>query len=137
MGREWSVTWAEVRGGTFIIGLGARSRVREQDLDFALDRVLQDVGGAVEILATVDRRAAEEAVQAVAARRGWTIMAFPAEALAAQAVPHPSAATAERVGTPSVAEAAALLAGGPGAELVISKRVYPCVTVAVSRGVLA
>jgi cobalamin biosynthesis protein CbiG len=92
-----------------------------------------DVG----VLATLDRRAAEDAVQAVAARRGWVLIGFAAHELAAQEVPHPSAATAARAGTPSVAEAAALLAAGPGAALLVPKRVYPCVTVAVSRGVLA
>lgn len=76
-------------------------------------------------------------MRAVAARRGWALIAFTAEELAAQPVPHPSAATAARVGTASVAEAAALLAAGPAGELIVPKRVYPCVTVAVSRGVLA
>jgi cobalt-precorrin 5A hydrolase len=129
-----------VAGFSVIVGMGARARVREEDLDFALDRVLRDAGvgsAAVGALATVDRRAAEDGVRAVAARRGWALIAFTAGQLAAQPVPHPSAATAARVGTASVAEAAALLAAGPQAELIVPKRVYPCVTVAVSRGVLA
>jgi uroporphyrin-III C-methyltransferase / precorrin-2 dehydrogenase / sirohydrochlorin ferrochelatase len=45
-------------------------------------------------------------------------------------VPSPSALAADRVGTPSVAEAAALLGGG---ELVVGKTVHGRVTVAVAR----
>ena len=85
-------------------------------------------------MATIDRRA--DVVRTVAARRGWRLVLFTATELAGREVPHPSAETADRVGTPSVAEAAALLAAGPAAEIIVPKRVYPCVTVAVSRGVL-
>jgi cobalamin biosynthesis protein CbiG len=90
-----------------------------------------DVG----VLATLDRRVFSDAVRAFAGRRGWILRAFPPAALAAQEVPHPNGAHRARVGTPSVAEAAALLAAGDNAELVLTKRVYPCVTVAVGRGV--
>jgi cobalamin biosynthesis protein CbiG len=121
-------------GGFYVVGVGARARVREEDLDFALDLIVREANG-VSVLATIDRRA--DAVRAVAARRGWALVTFTAEELAAQPVPHPSNENVDRVGTPSVAEAAALLAAGPAAELVVPKRVYPCVTVAVSRGVLA
>jgi len=90
-----------------------------------------DVG----VLATLDRRIFSEAVRAFAGRRGWILRAFPAAVLATQEVPHPNGAHSARVGTPSVAEAAALLAAGANAELLLPKRVYPCVTVALGRGV--
>jgi cobalamin biosynthesis protein CbiG len=84
-------------------------------------------------LGTVDRRAAEDAVRAVAGRRGWAVVAFAAPTLAAQRVPHPSGRAAELAGTASVAEAAALLVAGAGAQFVVAKRVSPDVTVAICR----
>ena len=45
-------------------------------------------------------------------------------------VPNPSAIVAAEVGTPSVAEAAALAAAGAGAELVVTKRKAATVTIA-------
>src|SRR5205823_6364427 len=60
---------------------------------------------------------------------------FSADALAAVAVPTPSPVVECAVGTPSVAEAAALLAAGPGSELVVSKVTGAHATVAVARRV--
>jgi cobalamin biosynthesis protein CbiG len=48
-------------------------------------------------------------------------------------VPHPAARVAAATGTASVAEAAALLAAGPGAVLVLPKTVFPRTTVAIAR----
>jgi nicotinate-nucleotide--dimethylbenzimidazole phosphoribosyltransferase len=48
-------------------------------------------------------------------------------------VPNPSPAVADQTGTPSVAEAAALLAAGAGGELVLAKRRSAHATVAVAR----
>jgi cobalt-precorrin 5A hydrolase/precorrin-3B C17-methyltransferase len=48
-------------------------------------------------------------------------------------VPTPSAVVADAVGTPSVAEAAALLAAGPDAELVVPKQANGVATVAIAR----
>jgi cobalt-precorrin 5A hydrolase len=125
---------------TVVLGLGARAAVPEKDLDWAVDQILRAAGlpgAAVTALATLDRRAAEPAVQAVAARRGWPLIGFAALELAAQEVPNPSLATATRAGTPSVAEAAALLAAGANAELIVPKTVYPGVTAALARGTAA
>ena len=48
-------------------------------------------------------------------------------------MPTPSAVVADAVGTPSVAEAAALLGAGPGAELIVHKQANAVATVAVAR----
>ncbi|TBO56434.1 threonine-phosphate decarboxylase [Streptomyces kasugaensis] len=77
---------------------------------------------AVTALATVAARAAEPGLVGAARRLGVPLRSYPAEALAAVPVPAPSDAARAAVGTPSVAEAAALLAAGPGAELLIGKR---------------
>jgi cobalamin biosynthesis protein CbiG len=47
-------------------------------------------------------------------------------------VPNPSGAVAAAVGTPSVAEAAALCAAGPSGSLLLPKRVFRGVTVAIA-----
>jgi cobalt-precorrin 5A hydrolase len=54
--------------------------------------------------------------------------------LAAQDVPSPSGRVAAAVGTPSVAEAAALIAAGDGGVLVLRKCVFTGIAVAVARG---
>ena len=117
--------------------MGARSGVPERELAQAIDAALAAAGlpaADVTALATLDRRAAEAGVRALAARRGWALAGFSAEELASVIVPGPSAAVAARAGTPSVAEAAALRAAGLDGELVASKRVFPRVTVAIANG---
>jgi cobalt-precorrin 5A hydrolase / cobalt-factor III methyltransferase / precorrin-3B C17-methyltransferase len=78
---------------------------------------------AVGVVATIDRKAAEPAIVALATRLGTELSAFDADTLGRMTVPNPSATVAAAVGTPSVAEAAALLAGGAGATLVSGKAV--------------
>ena len=69
---------------------------------------------AVGCVATVDRKASEAAIVELAAALGAPLRAFPADVLAAMQVPNPSEVVAAVVGTPSVAEAAALAAtSGP------------------------
>jgi len=62
------------------------------------------------------------------------MVSFPASILAVVDVPDPSEVVAAAVGTPSVAEAAALLAAGPGARLVVGKQRGPAATAAVAVG---
>ncbi|TJZ51257.1 cobalamin biosynthesis protein [Streptomyces piniterrae] len=78
--------------------------------------------GSVGALATVAAKAGEPGLTGAARALGVPLRSFPAEVLATVRVPDPSAAARDAVGTPSVAEAAALLAAGPGAELVVGKR---------------
>ncbi len=78
---------------------------------------------AVAGLASIDRKGDEPALLQLAEQRGWPLRLFEAEQLAAVAVPNPSAVVAAEMGTPSVAEAAALLAAGPDAVLQLHKRV--------------
>lgn len=122
--------------GRAVLGLGARAGVPEMELAAAIGAALRVAGlAAAEIagLATLDRRAAEAGVRAVAERFGWPVLAFGAARLAEVEVPTPAATVAAAAGTPSVAEAAALLAAGPGAALILAKRVFPRTTVAIAR----
>ncbi len=65
---------------------------------------------AVAGLASIDRKGDEPALLALAAQHGWPLRLYDAPTLAAVAVPHPSETVAREMGTPSVAEAAALQA---------------------------
>jgi cobalamin biosynthesis protein CbiG len=90
--------------------------------------------GAVGVLASADVKAGEPALLALATARRWPLRLFATAQLAAVAVPTPSAVVARHVGTPSVAEAAALLAAGEGASLVVEKRRSAHATCAIARG---
>ena len=78
---------------------------------------------AVAGLASIDRKGDEPALLELAASRGWPLRLFRAEQLAEVPVPNPSATVAAEMGTASVAEAAALLAAGAGAQLLLPKQI--------------
>ncbi len=117
---------------SLVAGMGCSSDATAEVTGSWLGSVLADAGldrASVAVVATIDRRADHPAVRGL----GLPIRSYGAAELAAVAVPHPSPVVAGAVGTPSVAEAAALLAGGEGARLVVTKRVSGNVTVAVAR----
>ncbi|MET9492066.1 cobalamin biosynthesis protein [Nocardia sp. NPDC006630] len=111
------------------VGVGMRSGVAAEAIVDAIREVLGDM--AIGCLATVDRRSAEPGLVAAAEQLGVPLVVFTAAQLASVAVPSPSVRTAAAIGTPSVAEAAAVLAAGNG-ELVIRKRVVGGLTVAAA-----
>jgi cobalt-precorrin 5A hydrolase len=123
------------------VGVGARRSATEGDLRAAVEVALGMVGltpPGVSTLATLDRRGADPAVRELASGYGWRLALFSAAELAAREVPTPSSSVAAAVGTPSVAEAAALRAAGRGSTLLLPKRVFPAVTVAIAAtGILA
>ncbi|MFD0525123.1 cobalamin biosynthesis protein [Paractinoplanes durhamensis] len=88
--------------------------------------------GDVRALATIDRRAAEDGVRALATAYGWEVVSLAAAELVGYDVPTPSETVADAVGTPSVAEAAALAAAGGRAVLILPKTTFPGITVAVA-----
>jgi cobalt-precorrin 5A hydrolase len=63
-------------------------------------------------VATIAAKADEPAFQALAAQQGWALRHYTAAQLAAVPVPNPSDTVLRHMGTPSVSEAAALLAAG-------------------------
>ncbi|MFF2806811.1 cobalamin biosynthesis protein [Streptomyces sp. NPDC058000] len=116
----------ERAGAVLVAGVGARRGVAAEEVVELVGAALAVVGrspAALVGLATVEAKAAEPGVLGAARRLGVPLWSFPAADLAAVRVPAPSAAARAAVGTPSVAEAAALLAAGPGAHLVLGKRV--------------
>jgi cobalt-precorrin 5A hydrolase/cobalt-precorrin 5A hydrolase/precorrin-3B C17-methyltransferase len=105
-----------------VVGVGCSLGCPPEELAALVDAALAETRGMVVALGTVDRREAEPCVVALAAGRGVPLRVHGAGALAAVAVPTPSDVVARHVGTPSVAEAAALLTAGPGARLTVAKR---------------
>ena len=73
-------------------------------------------------VASIDLKADEVGLAEVAASHGWTIEFHPPATLAAVEVPNPSETVRKFTGTPSVSEAAALLAAGADqSHLIIEK----------------
>ena len=108
------------------LGLGCERGTSLELLERLVESTLAELQlapAAVAGLASASRKADEAALLALARQHGWPLRLFAAEALAARAVPNPSAAVAAAMGTPSVAEAAALLAAGSGAGLLLPKRI--------------
>lgn len=105
-----------------MVGVGAGRGVSADAVLGLVEEALRDAGlpaDDVVELATVAAKAEEPGLVLAAARLGVPLRSYPAPELARVAVPSPSAAVAARVGTPSVAEAAALAGGG---ELLVPKR---------------
>ena len=108
------------------LGIGCERGTSLGLLERLIDTSLSELGLAPEAvagLASADRKADEPALLQLATRRGWPLRCFDAAKLAAVTVPNPSEAVARELGTASVAEAAALLAAGPGPQLKLEKRI--------------
>ncbi|WP_408909559.1 cobalamin biosynthesis protein [Streptomyces solicavernae] len=108
--------------GTLVVGVGAGRGVPVDEVLGLVRAVLREAGQperGVGALATVDAKAGEPGVVAAASALGVPLLTYPAAELAQVAVPHPAGVVLAAVGTPSVAEAAALAAGG---RLLVPKR---------------
>jgi cobalt-precorrin 5A hydrolase/precorrin-3B C17-methyltransferase len=124
---------AVLRPPSLVLGLGASRGVPAEEVEALVDRAL----GAAELsplsvtaAATVDAKSSEHGLVEACRRRGWPLATFAPERLAQVDVPNPSEEPRKAVGTPSVAEAAALLLGD---ELVVEKTKSARATVAVAR----
>ena len=124
---------AVLRPPSLVVGVGASRGVSADEVLALVAETLRAAGlcaASVTALATVDVKADEAGIVEAARRRGWPLRTHPARELAAIAVPNPSEVVRAEVGTPSVAEAAAL-AGAH--ELVVPKHKSAMATVAVAR----
>lgn len=113
---------AVVRPASLAVGVGASRGAPVDEVVGLVHDALRDAGLSplsVAELVTVDAKADEPGIVGAAARLGVPLRTYPAEALARVEVPNPSGAPLAAVGTPSVAEAAALAEGG---ELLVPKR---------------
>lgn len=119
---------------SLVVGMGCSLAASSSEAVALVDAVLRESGLArqsISCIATIDRRTDHPAIKSLE----LPVRAFPAMELAGMApeVPNPSHRVAQAVGTPSVAEAAALLAAGKDAQLVVTKRASQNVTVAIAR----
>ncbi|CAL9612580.1 Siroheme synthase [Streptomyces sp. enrichment culture] len=111
-----------LRPPSLVVGVGASRGAPAEEVLELVGAALREAGlsaASVAELATVDAKAEEPGLVAAAERLGVPLVTYPAGELAGVEVPHPSDAPLAAVGTPSVAEAAALLHGG---ELLVPKR---------------
>ena len=105
-----------------VVGAGCSRGCPPAELAALVDAALAGVAGRVVAVATIDGRCEEPCVVALAGTHGVPLRAHSAAVLAEVPVPTPSPVVERHVGTASVAEAAALLAAGPGARLAVAKR---------------
>ncbi len=108
--------------GALVVGVGASRGAPVDEVLALIEGTLSDAGlspGSLAELATVDTKADEPGIVQAAARLGVPLVTYPADELAAVEAPHPSDTSLAALGTPSVAEAAALAGGG---ELLVPKR---------------
>jgi cobalamin biosynthesis protein CbiG len=106
----------------FTVGVGASSAATAAEIHQLVTVALAEAGIDAEHVAcvgTVTGRAADPGLVAL----GWPVIGYAPAVLAGVDVPSPASERARReLGTGSVAEAAALLAAGPGARIVLPRR---------------
>nr|WP_197973220.1 precorrin-3B C(17)-methyltransferase [Streptomyces gossypiisoli] len=122
-----------LRPPSLVVGVGASRGAPADEVLALIEGALREAGlspRSIAELATVDAKAGEPGIVAAAEHLGVPLITHSAERLAAVAVPNPSDAPLAAVGTPSVAEASALISGG---ELLVPKRKSAMATCAVVR----
>lgn len=117
---------AAARDEPIALGLGCDRGTPAATIVRVIEEALAACGGCladVRAVASIALKADEAGLLQVAKANGWQIRFYPAAELAAVDVPNPSETVRKYTGTPSVSEAAALLAAGAGAggELLIEK----------------
>ena len=120
-----------------VAGIGCRKGASAEEIGAALDTALERAGrplAKIELLATSTRKREEQGIAETAASRGLRLVFVePADLEIASAR---GATWSRRVlalaGVPSVAEAAALAAGGPKARLILPRIVVGPVTCALA-----
>jgi precorrin-4 C11-methyltransferase len=123
-GEAGRVLWLRPR--SLVLGVGCERGLPAEALEDGLSRFLDEhrfAAGSIAALASVDLKADEEAIGQVTRRHGWETAFYAADELASVAgVPNPSEVVARCVGTPGVAEPAALLLAG-ARSLLVQKQV--------------
>ncbi|WP_374089370.1 cobalamin biosynthesis protein [Methylomicrobium lacus] len=111
-----------------MLGLGCDRDTSLATLQTAVDQALALASldlSAVAGVATIDKKNDEAAILRLAADHGWPLHFYSAERLAQVPVPNPSETVRKYMGTPAVAEAAALLAANATMQaLLLEKHKY-------------
>ncbi|MGB3310467.1 MAG: precorrin-3B C(17)-methyltransferase [Nodosilinea sp.] len=110
------------------VGIGCERGTPQAVIEAAIARICQAghfAEGAIAGIASLDLKADEVGLVALCDDRQWPLRCFTAEELKAIAVPNPSTVVEQAVQTPSVAEAAAILAatGAAAGQLRVAKQV--------------
>ncbi|GGT28401.1 precorrin-3B C(17)-methyltransferase [Streptomyces atratus] len=119
---ELGARTAVLRPASLAVGVGASKDAPVEEVLGLIRDALCEAGLSplsIAELVTVDAKADEPGIVAAASQLGVPLRTYAADELARIEVPNPSGAPLAAVGTPSVAEAAALAAGG---ELLVPKR---------------
>lgn len=99
------------------VGIGCERGTSRQLIETAIERVCQYhqlAEGAIAGIATIDLKADEVGLVELCRNRNWPLRTFSSNVLRSICVPNPSVVVDAEVGTPSVAEAAAIRASGVG-----------------------
>lgn len=111
-----------------ILGMGCDRGTALATLEAAIDEALSSIAldkSAVHGLATIDKKSDEAGLLQLAKDNDWPMQFFTAEQLSMVEVPNPSEVVLKYMGTPAVAEAAALLAAKTDIkDLLIEKHKY-------------
>ena len=133
---------------TLWIGLGCERNTSKELIEDSLQNFLTtnnlsplSIAG----FATVDLKKDEQAILDISKEKNFPIKFFTSEELSAINTPNPSNIVLNEIGTPSVAEAACILAAGQGSKLLKEKKIYKstdsskstfgAVTIAVSESI--
>ncbi len=112
---------------TLWIGLGCERNTSKELIEDSLQDFLEtnnlsplSIAG----FATIDLKKDEEAILKISKEKNWPIKFFTSKELSKIKIPNPSNVVSNEVGTPSVAEAACILAAGEGSKLLKEKKIF-------------
>jgi cobalt-precorrin 5A hydrolase len=126
--------WLRLRPKTLVIGMGCNKGTTAREVLGLVGRTFSRNGLStlsIHTMATIEAKREEPGLVEAARRLGVEFLWFPAAKLARVTVPNPSGTVGRHVGTPSVCEAAALLAARKGA-LIVEKQKSRNATLAVA-----
>lgn len=113
------------------VGIGCERGTSRQLIETAIQQVCRDnqlALCAIAGIATIDLKANEVGLVELCRDLGWPLQTFPSDVLRPVCVPNPSAVVEAEVGTPSVAEAAALCASSKESKnqnpLLVPKQIF-------------
>lgn len=118
---------------SLVVGMGCNRGTSVEDLRTLLAATFAEHGlskSSICALTSVDAKADEQGLIALAAELGVDFVTYSAPVLTGQQVPNPSDHAASAVGTPSVSEASVL---AHGATLIVEKTKTPDATIAIGR----
>ena len=110
-----------------VIGIGCERNTDEKIIQRAINESFAENGLSllsIAGIATIDKKNDEIGLLNISKKNEWPIYFFSALELSKVNVPNPSNVVLNEMGTPSVAEAAAILRGGEGGRLIQKKQIY-------------